>query len=557
MTPPTPPTPPTPGTPPATEIPAESVKHGEVFTRRWVVDMILDLVGYTPDRDLSALTITDPACGGGAFLVAVVERLSRSCRAFGRALPPAGVQSFDLLGHNVEISRGEVEETLVREGWERAAARELAAGWVRQGDYLLQKRHAPADFVVGNPPYLRIEDVPAPRMESYRRRNRTMTGRSDIYVGFYEQALGALKPGGKLGFICPDRWMRNQYGRELRRLISERYAVDALIVMHDVDAFEDKVSAYPAITVVRNGPQRAAAVVDAARELRQRHAGELVSWTRDAGSVSREHVAFRAARLPHWFEGTESWPTGGPDRLALLEELGDRFPTLEETGVRVGIGVATGADSVFVTTDDDLVEADRLLPLSLVKDARTGEFAWTGHYLVNPWTEDGDLVNVEKYPRLAAYLEAHRAVLEGRHVARRNPRRWYRTIDKVDARLAERPKLLFPDMRLEIHPTLERGGHYPHHNLYYMVSGAWDLEVLGGILLSRLAQMFVEAYAVRMRGGTLRFQAQYLRRIRVPRPDALRPEAKAALADAFRRRDVEGATRAALLAYGVRRLPDR
>ncbi|MFH9793864.1 MULTISPECIES: Eco57I restriction-modification methylase domain-containing protein [Streptomyces] len=550
-------TPQTPQLPSAVEIPASSVKHGEVYTQRWVVDMILDLVGYTPDRDLTGLTITDPACGTGAFLVAIAERLSQSCLKFDCELPSTGIQAFDILERNVETSRRNVEATLVGEGWERLAARDLAAQWVTQGDYLLQDQHTPADLVVGNPPYIRIEDVPVSRMDLYRRKNKTMTGRSDVYVGFYEQGLKALKPDGKLGFICADRWMRNQYGRELRKLISENYAVDSLIVMHDVDAFEDKVAAYPAITIIRSGSQQSAAVVDTSKELQQRHSEELVSWVKRSESLSKDHVAFRATRLPHWFQGTESWPMGSPERLALLEELSDRYPTLEETGVKVGIGVATGADSVFLTRNDGLVEEERLLPLSMVKDASTGNHEWTGYYLVNPWTEDGNLVALKNYPRLNSYFEENRASLEGRHVARKNPQRWFRTIDKVDASLTARPKLLFPDMKLNIHPTLERGGYYPHHNLYYMVSEEWDLEVLGGILLSRLAQMFVEAYAVRMRGGTLRFQAQYLRRIRVPRPDALDSQIKEALAEAFRLRDVDGATQAALCAYGISYLPDR
>ena len=70
-------------------------------------------------------------------------------------------------------------------------------------------------------------------------------------------------------------------------------------------------------------------------------------------------------------------------------------------------------------------------------------------------------------------------------------------------------------------PVLDRGETYPHHNLYFIQSDEWDLEVLGGLLMSAVGQFFVESYGVRMRGGYLRFQAQYLRRIRVPSPKAL------------------------------------
>jgi hypothetical protein len=82
------------------------------------------------------------------------------------------------------------------------------------------------------------------------------------------------------------------------------------------------------------------------------------------------------------------------------------------------------------------------------------------------------------------------------------------------------------------------------------------MRVLGGLLLSKVAEAFVSAYGVKMRGGTLRFQAQYLRRIRVPRPDAIGLADRAALAQAFDRRDVEAATRAALNAYGLAELPE-
>jgi adenine-specific DNA-methyltransferase len=56
-----------------------------------------------------------------------------------------------------------------------------------------------------------------------------------------------------------------------------------------------------------------------------------------------------------------------------------------------------------------------------------------------------------------------------------------------------------------------------------------------------------------MRGGTLRFQAQYFRQIRVPRPEDISSDLATALADAFERRDHDMATQAALQVYGISR----
>ncbi len=542
-----------------TAIPEEAVQHGEVFTRRWIVELILDLAGYNADRDLASLVAVEPACGTGAFLGPMAARLSASCRRHGRSLDDAvgAICAIDLLPHNVEASRRLVEKVLIDDDWPAEEAAAVAEAWVHEGDYLLDDgRHDNADFVLGNPPYIRLEEVPTDRMAAYRAACPTMTGRADVYIGFYEIGLRSLKLGGVLGFICADRWMRNQYGRHLRQLIADRYSVEATIIMHDVDAFDEQVSAYPAVSILRRSKQGTAVVADTRRLFGPDDARAMLAWTR------RKHARpmttsdrFEIARLPHWFGGADSWPAGSPARLALIEDLNDRFPSLEDkaTGTRVGIGVATGADGVFVTTAAD-VETDRLLPISMVRDIASGSLSWSGHYLVDPWDVNGQLVDLNAYPRLRAYFERHANTLTRRHVAGKRPTHWYRTIDKVDHSLTARPKLLIPDMKLTIHPVLDDGGEhglYPHHNLYYIVSDVWDLRVLGGLLLSRVTQAFIEAYAVKMRGGTLRFQAQYLRRIRVPHLCTISEQDRAMLADAFDRRDASAATKVAIRVYGI------
>jgi adenine-specific DNA-methyltransferase len=202
------------------------------------------------------------------------------------------------------------------------------------------------------------------------------------------------------------------------------------------------------------------------------------------------------------------------------------------------------------------VEEDRLLPLALTKDTSSGYLHWSSHYLVNPWLPNGQLVDLTRYPRLAAYFEANAAALLKRNVANRLPGSWFRTIDKVDHALTAKAKLLFPDMKMETHPVLDPGGLYPHHNLYFVVSGGWDLRVLGGLLLSKVTQFFIDSYAVKMRNRTLRFQAQYLRRIRVPRPDQIPPRLVSALSVAFDRRDSQAATAAAFDVYGITEIPE-
>lgn len=419
------------------EVPAVdlSIDHGEVFTRRWVVEMILDLAGYTSDRDLAQMRLVEPSCGQGAFLSVIAERVADSAQLHGRTADQLldAVHAFDLLGPHVRTARATVAAVLTDHGMDSTDAARLAKAWVQEDDYLLRDfEPQSADVVVGNPPYIRLEDVPAARSSAYRRTWQTMGGRADIFVGFFERGLRSLRPDGKLAFICADRWMRNQYGRDLRELISLRYSMDVVVTMHDVDAFEDEVSAYPAVTVISNKVQGSALVADTTARFGQNQARELVAYARGAtGPTPPQSQDYKVAPLPHWFEGSTSWPQGSPERLAMLEYLTDNFPALEDqgTGTKVGIGVATGADKTFIVTDAPDIEPDRLLPMAMVRDLASGELKWSGHYLVSPWQEDG-LVSLAEYPRLAAYYLKHQDALKRRHVAK-NKVGWYRTIDRV------------------------------------------------------------------------------------------------------------------------------
>jgi hypothetical protein len=325
--------------------------------------------------------------------------------------------------------------------------------------------------------------------------------------------------------------------------------------MTDVDAFEDEVDAYPAVTVIRRGLQaEGPLVVEANAGLDDTLASEIVVLAGSPGSSTVTTPSFTAARLDHWFQGSAGWPTGSPERLAVIAELEGSFPPLEDKGTctRVGIGVATGADKVFIVTDADCVESERLLPLAMAGDISTGVVEWSGNRLVNPWDSEG-LVDLDVWPRTRQYLSTHRDLLAARHTAQRG--HWHKTIDRVIDGLQDRPKLYLPDFKDAIFPVLDNGGTYPHHNLYWVTSEGWDLRVLGGLLLSDVANLFIEAYSVRMRGGFLRFQAQYLRRIRLPRLGDVGEAVASGLAQAFDERDRAAATRLALPLYGLRALP--
>jgi adenine-specific DNA-methyltransferase len=543
---------------------AARVDHGAIFTRRWIADLMLDLAGYTTDADLLAERVVEPSVGDGAFLGPLVERLIAARGDEPWSALADCLRGWDLQPHNVEISRKVAMGLLTDAGCPTATAETLTATWLHAGDFLLTDRGSyRATLVIGNPPYIRIEDLPAALLADYRQACPTMAGRSDIFVGFYQHGLEMLEPEGRLVYICADRWMRNAYGKALRSIVVDNYSVDTVIVLHDVDAFEAEVSAYPAITVLRRGEQGEAVTVDTTAAFDEHAAAELMAWTR-SGERAAVTSAFDAAKLHSWHTSDDIWPTGSAETLAWLENLNERLEPLERADglTTIRIGVATGNDKVYCVSGDNIpdIEPDRLLPMVCSEDIKTGEFLWTGTHLVDPWRLDSEvsgresaLIDLELYPKTATYFEAHVGALRERSIAKRG--RWYQTIDRVFHSRTNRGFLVMEDMKDRAHPVFVPPGFYPHHNLYAVMSEAWDLQVLGGLLMSEVFERQIVAYCVKMRGGTLRFQSQYIRKCRFPAPETIQPDAAIKLVDAFKRRDRQAATDAALLAYGLTALP--
>jgi adenine-specific DNA-methyltransferase len=526
---------------------------GVVYTKRWVVELLLDLAGYTSDANLVDAVAVEPAAGEGAFLAPMIERLVDSSQRLGRPILECrkSLIAYELDEVSAARARTLASEVLTERGVNASTAESLAKSWVRAGDYLFDSLTIEANFVIGNPPYVRLEEIPDETALLYRDAYPTMGGRADLYVAFFEAALRQLKPRGACAFICADRWMRNQYGAGLRELITSAFAVDVVIEMHNADAFHDEVDAYPAITVIRRQKQGRTIVACAGPEVESVPSGTLAATLlkNTNGTRAAMPAGLHAARVDNWFKGGDPWPCQSPEQLALLRKLEDAFRPLE-ANARVGIGVATGNDKVFVTKETHLVEPSRLLKLAMAKDIGSGTMKWSGHYLVDPWNCDG-LIGLDKYPRLRAYFEEHAPALRKRHTAIKSAHAWYKTIDRVTHALTEKPKLYIADIKNILDPVLDAGETYPHHNLYYIQSDIWDLEVLGGLLISAIGQFFVASYGVRMRGGYFRFQAQYLRRIRVPDPKTLSTTQAKALVKAFRNRDRQLATQTALTIYGI------
>ena len=459
-------------------------QHGDVFTSPTVVQFILDRVGFLADCDLSHVGILEPSCGDGEFVVEIASRLLLSAERFGFdavATFNRNVRAYDIDAAKIKRCRQRITNLGIIPTEQS----------IRVEDFL----RAPiekTDIVVGNPPYIRYENIPADMLDYCRYTFQTFHYRCDLYVPFIEKTLASLRPGGLHCFICSNRWLKNEYGKKLRQLIARKYQLRELLNLEQADAFLEDVLAYPAITLIAaEKPAETFSYADCKK----------IDDLQQADSESR--------RMPK----NDDW-TSAFCNVAISSS----FKTIEQQGFKIGIGVATGADSIFISAElPQKVESELIMPGINARDLRGDTFKWQGEYLLNPYKPDGTLVNLAEYPRASAYLEFYRERLSARHVAKKAPSRWYKTIDRISPELLSQPKVLLPDMSGNTFVFVDDGKYYPLHNIYYITgNSATQLRLLAAFLMSDMVRSQLAAVTNQMSGGFSRWQSQHLRKLRLP-----------------------------------------
>lgn len=484
------------------------MQHGDVFTSPVVVAYMLDMLNYTSDRDLSGVSIMEPSCGDGEFLMEIVARLRESSEKFGFDFSSAfqkNVFAYDIDSDKIDRCK----ERLLNMGISFDVSKNVIAA-----DFLLSDIPI-VDCVVGNPPYVRYEQIPESQLSIYKDIFKTFHYRADLYVLFFEKTLKALNPNGRHCFICSNRWLKNEYGKKLRAMVSSSFRLESIMSLEKAtDAFQEDVLAYPAITMIQNS-----------------HKGDFVSYSEIHSVTELGKVECRLLKSPVSFDWSNIFSRVS-NKAGLM--------TIEEMGFKVGIGVATGADSIYISDKfSGTIEEELLIPALNAKDLTGDEVNWSGKYLLNPYRISGRLIDLDEYPKASAYLNEHKERLAARHVAKKSPDKWYKTIDRIMPGLKSMPKILLPDISGNRYVFVDEGHYYPLHNLYYVTGGSLEqLQMLAALLMTDYVRNQLYAITNCMNGGYPRWQSQYIKKLLVPDVNSISDNHRLSLLEAYKSYDI-------------------
>ena len=240
--------------------PQERHKFGQYYTRSEVVDLINSFAIRTGRE-----TVMDPSCGGGTFLVRAYARkkelnpagthVQRLADLFGVDLSQfaANLTTINLATRDLisdenypQVARSDFFDVEPSRPLMNLPAKITAAGL---GTGQTREVRIPMlDAVVGNPPYVRQEDIKAaPKVKGKKAApppgtkefygtaaaraagGLTFSGRSDLHVYFWPHAAEFLHDGGYLCLLTSSQWLDVDYGFRLQEYLLRNFEIHAII----------------------------------------------------------------------------------------------------------------------------------------------------------------------------------------------------------------------------------------------------------------------------------------------------------------------------------------
>ncbi|WP_244487342.1 N-6 DNA methylase [Afipia sp. Root123D2] len=490
----------------------------QFFTRESVAELCLRHVAF-PENILT-MKLLEPAAGQGAFFLPLLPRLVEACYAQGKKFDILGpvIRAYEIDPEVAASLRAKCAGKLEDLGISRAKAKEIAQSWIKHEDFLEARPSKRFTHIVSNPPYIRWDAIPARLRDVYKARFKSFKQRADLYVAFIEHALGLLEPHGQLAFLCPGTWTRNVYGNSIREALTSQGQLKSIIDFSDVDSFETSADAYPHFFVFQrdiSGPTKISSVKEFDKI--ERSGDEIVRAFLPSASpllLTRDSAAENAVNAAR-----------------------QRFPKLEDVGCTIRVGSATGCNDVFLGQAKEIaIERSRLLPFVNARSIHDGKVRWAGTHIVNVFDRNGKVVELSKFPRMAAYLRKNKKALQSRAKASQS-KIWWRTIDSLHPDWHASPKLLIVDVSAAPVIGIDLHGYCAGSGVYQIKSDHWPLADLLTFLSAGVLGLFVASLSAGSKAGFHRFQKSQIAAVHMPQWADLSPDWRVKFKDARKAKD--------------------
>ena len=376
------------------------------------------------------------------------------------------------------------------------------------------------DVVIGNPPYVKIQNIPEGIKPYFESEFQSAQERYDLYGLFTERAYELTND--QVGFIIPNKFFESSAGEGLRSYLSRTGDVASIVDFNKNQVFEG-VSIYTCLLFL---------------DCNKTEEGVRYASVRESPKQIQFSIESITASIP--FQG-ERWSLVDPSERQILDKIENVGIEFESVAEHIFVGIQTSANDVFVLEDcewnNGIVEGysrelgERVsIKAELIKPYVEGQDL--GRYspidstlgLIYPYDEDADVLpeNVlrEKFESTYEYLERNRSTLENRGGEGDEFDTWYAHWRQRHPDTFEREKIIVAQIVNQGQATYDNTGATYYSNMLYSpgINKKYesDTMLILGILNSSLIWYYISNTSSVLRGGYYRYTSDYLSSISFP-----------------------------------------
>lgn len=365
-------------------------ENGVVFTPEWVANFIIEEI-LNSQKISGREKILDAGCGEGVFAAIAAQKFSEIT---GKKIEEVIEQNI----YFIDISGEYIEKT--KQNLQKLSKNKIKKFNAIVDDFCFYNFCEKFNFIIGNPPYVRIQNLNDRRGQLQKKYITASNGSIDLYFCFFEQALKLLDENGKIAFITPNSHFHSAAGKNLRNLM-----LPYLTKIVNFDHFQvfKGATAYTAITFLQKENSSDFLYAD--------------NFKSDFKNIEYKKISAKHMR-------TERWEFFDEKYLDKIIKLNKKYSTLQEVA-DIHYGIATLKDDIYIFSPEKTdkkfyyfnnfkIEKDLCAPI--IK-ASTYKGESQNLYLIFPYKNEKIIsknVFQKKYPEAYKYFLQQRDVLETR-----------------------------------------------------------------------------------------------------------------------------------------------
>ncbi len=392
------------------------------------------------------------------------------------------------------------------------------------------------DLVIGNPPYIRTQNLNRDTAERYKKNYEVASkGNFDIYNLFIELGSKIINPSGEVSFILPHKFFVVDSGEPLRNFLLKNKLIDKIFNLNQIQVFENATT-YTCMIFLSKKNKNSFDYFS-------------VESLENMDTPKKEKILFESLT-------TSKWEFGSLRTKNILDKVRINKLQLKDISPKIFQGIATSADSIFILEiqnedtkyvwakskeHNKIIKIEKSITLPVLKGSEITSFilANARYCVIFPYIVDGDKykpipieVMKSSFPETYKYLKSNYQKLLIR--SKTDESNWWLYPYPKNITYYKKPKIILQVLSNQAQFGLDSKGHFCFVGGGTAGGNAILIDDLShsetllmvGILNSSLTTFYIKHTSSSFKGGYFSFGKSSISSLPIPEFSKINTELK-------------------------------